>query len=126
MEDGARGQQGQKLYPGSKKQGQEPRVRAAAVDGPPDPLRPTGPITMPLLFPGHGAWATWPALVTFQATAEESSGQVVSPSENDTREGSATQSSPNLSLGRNPCSVWGLALLPSAGGHQEAAPRTSR
>lgn len=36
---------------------------------------------MPLLFRGHGACATKPALVTFQATTSKSSGQVVSPSE---------------------------------------------
>lgn len=47
------------------------------------PQVPSGPhilFTMPVLSTGHGAWATWPALVTFQATVEESSGQVVSPS----------------------------------------------
>lgn len=94
--------------------------------GPQPPSGLQGLFTMPLLFPGHGACATWPALVTFQAIVEESSGRLLSPSENDTREGSATQSSPSLSLGRNPCSVWGLALLPSTGRHQEAAPRMSR
>lgn len=48
------------------------------------PQVPSGPhvlFTMPILFTGQGACATWPALVTFQATAEASSGQTVSPSE---------------------------------------------
>lgn len=48
------------------------------------PQVPSGPqvlFTIPVLFTGHGACATWPALVTFQAIAEGSSGQVVSPSE---------------------------------------------
>lgn len=48
------------------------------------PQTPSGPqvlFTRPVLFTGQGACATWPALVTFQATTAESSGQVVSPSE---------------------------------------------
>jgi hypothetical protein len=49
--------------------------------GPQTPLGPQGLFITPFLFLGHGAWATWPALVTFQALTEKSSGQVVSPSE---------------------------------------------
>lgn len=49
--------------------------------GPQTPSGPQALFTMPVLFTGQGACATWPALVTFQATTEESSGQVVSPSE---------------------------------------------
>lgn len=44
MEDGACGQQGQKLYLGSEEQSQELRVCAVAVDGSPDPIRHTGPL----------------------------------------------------------------------------------
>lgn len=46
--------------------------------GPQAPLGPQVLFAMPILFMGHGACATWPALVTFQAIREESSGQVVS------------------------------------------------
>lgn len=49
--------------------------------GPQTPSGPQGLFTVPVLFPGHWACTTWPALVTFQVTVEESSGQVVSPSE---------------------------------------------
>lgn len=48
------------------------------------PQAPSGPqvlFTTPVLFTGQGACAIWPALVTFQAMTAESSGQVVSPSE---------------------------------------------
>lgn len=45
--------------------------------GPQAPLGPQVLFAMPILFMGHGACATWPALVTFQAIREESSGQVV-------------------------------------------------
>lgn len=82
--------------------------------GPQTPSGPQGLFTVPVLSPGHGACATWPALVTFQATVEESSGQVVSPSENDIREGLAAHSSPSLSLSRNPCRLWSLVVLSSS------------
>lgn len=52
MEDGACGQQSQELYLGSEEQSQEPRVCAAAVDGSPDPIRPTGPLHHARPVPG--------------------------------------------------------------------------
>lgn len=51
--------------------------------GPQMPLDPQSLFTTPVLFIGHGACAMKPALVTFQATTEKSSGQVVSPSEEE-------------------------------------------
>lgn len=113
MEDGVHGQQGQKIYLGSEEQSQEPRVCAVAVDGSPDPIRPTGPLYCARPVPGHGACATWPALVTFQATVEESSGQVVSPSENDIR-GLSSASAQAFSLSRNSCRLWSLVVLSSS------------
>lgn len=47
------GQLGQKLYLGSLKQGQEPCVCAAVLDGPPDPVGPTRPLHH--ARPVHGA-----------------------------------------------------------------------
>lgn len=44
MQGEARGRQGQKIYPGFMKQGLEPWVYTAAVDGSPDPVRPTRPL----------------------------------------------------------------------------------
>lgn len=49
--------------------------------GPQTPSAAQNLLTMPLLLSGHGACATWPALVTFQVSTEVSSGQVMSPSE---------------------------------------------
>ena len=93
--------------------------------GPQTPSGPQGLFTMPVLSPEHEACATWPALVTFQATVEESSGQVVSPSKNDIREGLAAHSSLSFSLRRNPCRLWSLVVLPSSGRHPGGAPRVA-
>lgn len=84
--------------------------------GPQVPSGPQALVTMPVLFTEHGACATWPALVTFQAIAEESSGQIVSPSEGGYQRGLSSRSlAQSPSLGGNPCRLWSLALVPVQG-----------
>lgn len=88
--------------------------------GPQTPSGPQALFTMPVLFPGHGACATWPALVTFQATAEASSGQVASPSEN-TR---LVQPVPLLWVEtRAGCGIWPCR---QTGSHQGGASKARR
>lgn len=71
--------------------------------GPQMPSDPQSLFTTPLLFTGHGACATKPALVTFQATTEKSSGQVVSPSEQGSVRPQQPQYSQSLCSDQNLC-----------------------
>lgn len=81
MEAVARGQQGQSFTWALRSKSSRLVSVQLLWMGPQTPSDPQVLFTMPVLFTGQGACATWPALVTFQAKTVESLGQVVSPSE---------------------------------------------
>ena len=86
---------------------------------------PSGPqvrSTKPVLFAGHGACATWPALVTFEVTAEESSGLVVSPSEEGHQRGLATTVQPQPFPGQKPVQALETGCGAPAQGDIEECP----
>lgn len=94
--------------------------------GPQMPSDPQSLFTTPLLFTGHGACATKPALVTFQATTEKSSGQVVSPSEQGSVRPQQPQYSQSLCSDQNLCGPRYLTQWPQGKEQQRKRPRVPR